>query len=51
MNALVWLVIIGVFAGVAVVLAQTLKKKTPGPKTGGQPPDVPGDGTGPVADQ
>jgi hypothetical protein len=52
MNAITWVVILGVFAGAAVVLSKTFGKKTvQGPKTGGQPADVPGEGTGPIADQ
>jgi hypothetical protein len=52
MNAITWVVILGVFAGAAVVLGKTFGKKTAqGPKTGGQPPEVPGEGTGPIAEQ
>jgi hypothetical protein len=46
-----WLVILGVFVGVGYVLTRTSKKSAQGSTTGGQPPEVPGDGTGPIADQ
>ena len=64
MNAITWVVILGVFAGAGVVLGKTFGKKTtstnpnPNPplpvETGGKKPandPFPGEGTGPRADQ
>lgn len=64
MNVIAWVVILGVFAGAAVVLGKTFGKKSapvnanPNPplpvETGGKKPaedPFPGEGTGPRADQ
>jgi len=51
MNTIALLVILGVFAGAGYVLTKTSKKSTQVPKTGGRPPEVPGEGTGPIAEQ